>query len=366
MQRDTLPAHAKYSPSASSRLLACPLSISLSEQAPPQPESPYAAEGTVAHAHCEEALLHYGAGIPAIEDREMRGAVQDYYDYINPLLDICEAYGIEEKAVANDEWFGTVDCYVRYDGTLEIIDFKYGAGVVVSPDNNKQLMTYAGLILGDPEHDVVAADVDRIMLTIIQPRGAGDAIQSWECAIEDIEKHMDAMMLAMEKAEKPNPEGSMGEHCRWCNAKLICPVIKAAETGVRDWDSRDLSADDLGPLLADAQVIEAKIKELFSYAHAKLEGGMHIPGWKLVPKRATKKWINTDRLNSWAKRTGNLSVLYEKKLITPAQAIKLLGADSMNQFIESSSSGTNLKPTSDPADEVMSLGSALEAIGSLR
>ena len=41
------------------------------------------------------------------------------------------------------EGFGTGDCVIVADKALHIIDFKYGQGVLVSAENNPQMMLYA-------------------------------------------------------------------------------------------------------------------------------------------------------------------------------------------------------------------------------
>ena len=48
--------HARLSPSSAKRWLNCPASIALSAGLPEPPESPYAAEGTLAHAVAESKL----------------------------------------------------------------------------------------------------------------------------------------------------------------------------------------------------------------------------------------------------------------------------------------------------------------------
>ena len=41
------------------------------------------------------------------------------------------------------ESFGTADCIIAGDGTLHVIDFKYGTGVLVEAERNPQMMLYA-------------------------------------------------------------------------------------------------------------------------------------------------------------------------------------------------------------------------------
>ena len=73
--------------------------------------------------------------------------------------------------------------------------------------------------------------------------------------------------------------------------------------------------------------------------------GVQVEGWKLVPKRASKYWMDTAAVDKYAKRKGMLGKFYTKKLITPAQALKL--DPDVNQFIDSKSSGVNVAPDSD-------------------
>lgn len=365
IDRTTLPDHAPYSPSAMARIIQCPLSVSLSEQAPAEPESAYAAEGTNAHEVAEDLLLGDEKIFKFNVPQEMFDAAQVYFDHCDPLLEQASTYGIEFKAVIDEELFGSIDCYAVVDNHLHVIDFKYGAGVMVSPNRNKQLMTYAACLFLDEEVDLPT--VAGVTLTIIQPRAPGKAVQSWKCKPRDIDEHLQLVDGAINSAKMKNPPGRMGEWCRFCKAKIICPVIAAAESGVVNWKPNDLDLGDLGQLLLQAQVLEARAKALFTYAHARMEDGNKIPGWKLVAKRAQRKWTDEDAVKRWGKKHGMLKKLQKITLLSPAQIGKILGDDydSLSHLVESVSSGTNLKQDDDPAEEVQSLGNALEAIGSL-
>ncbi len=133
------------------------------------------------------------------------------------------------------------------------------------------------------------------------------------------------------------------------------------------WDSRDLTDEELGKLLLTAQVLEGKAKAIFAYAHARMEDGQTIAGWKLVAKRATRKWIDQNKVIAWAKRNGKLKLMFKPTLLSPAQAGKVLGDDfeAIEKMVEAVSSGTNLKPSDDPSEEAPSLGNALSAIAAL-
>jgi hypothetical protein len=363
-ERRHLPDHAPYSPSGMERIIECPLSVQLSKQAPPEPESIYAMEGTTAHNHAEESLL--SGEVPLLEDKEMQKGVEVYFNYCDPKVETADNYGVETKVVADEELFGTVDnwVYQAQARMLEIIDFKYGFNPV-DPEDNTQLMTYAACLFLDDEIPITEEMVDTIRLTVVQPRG--DGISSWDTNTARVSTHLETIDGAINASKMDNPPGAMGHWCKWCPAKIICPILTAAEEGLKTWDSRDLSDEELGQLLLTAQVLEGKAKAIFSYAHARAEDGQRITGWKLVPKRASRKWIDKKKVLAWAKRNGRMKIMMPAQLLSPAQAGKVLGDDfeSVAKMIESVSTGTNLKQSNDPAEEVQSLGAAMQLIGNL-
>ncbi len=63
--------------------------------------------------------------------------------------------------------FGTGDCVIIADGTLHIIDFKYGQGVLVSAEDNPQMKLYA---LGALDLFDGIYDIEMVSMTIYQPR----------------------------------------------------------------------------------------------------------------------------------------------------------------------------------------------------
>ena len=356
-------AHAKFGPSAMKRIIACPGSVLLCEQAPPAPPSPYAEEGTRAHA-LAEALLLQEETLPE-HDEETRAAVQVYVDYCDPLIDEATKYGIEATLHHSEDLFGTADCYALVKRTLYVVDYKHGQGVTVSAARNPQGLTYAGLVFADSKTGITPDMVDNIVITIVQPRGQGEPVDEYISSPEEVAGHMAKVELAMQEAMSIKPRIQMGDHCRFCRAKLICPALKKAEQGVAEWDSRDLDEDELSEMLVMAKVIEQKIKDLYAYALVRLEQGEELPGWKLVPKRATRKWVDEEKVFRWAKKYGRIKEMYKRQLLSPAQAAKVLGDEyeSLTHLVESVSTGTNMAPEDDPREAVKSPFAKLAALG---
>ena len=63
--------------------------------------------------------------------------------------------------------FGTGDCVIVAEGYIEVIDLKYGAGVVVPVEGNPQLLLYA---LGACEAWDYLYGIQEVTMTIYQPR----------------------------------------------------------------------------------------------------------------------------------------------------------------------------------------------------
>ena len=177
--------HAVLSASSSHRWMNCPPSVRLTEHMFDN-GSVYAAEGREAHALCEYKLRQ-ALGQDAQNPLESPGGLQ-YYD--NAMEDAATGYVafvveeleeirrtcpdplvMVEQRLDFSRWvkdgFGTGDAIIVADGTLRIIDMKYGTGVAVSAENNSQMRLYA---LGALEMFGELYDIDTVSMTIYQPR----------------------------------------------------------------------------------------------------------------------------------------------------------------------------------------------------
>ena len=146
-----MPKHALLSASSSDRWIHCPPSARLSETYEDK-GSDYAAEGTDAHSLCEYKLkkaLGMEADDPTEHlswfNQEMDDHATGYAAYVLEQVEAAketcsDPVVLIEQRVDFSRWveegFGTADCIVIADGTLQIIDFKYGLGVLVSAEEN--------------------------------------------------------------------------------------------------------------------------------------------------------------------------------------------------------------------------------------
>ncbi len=95
---------------------------------------------------------------------------------------------------------------------------------------------------------------------------------------------------AVKQSKRPDAPLMQGDHCRWCAAKAICPLMNGAVDRALAIQFRDVDIQKMGRALAQADLLEQWIGDLRALAHQALEHGVAVPGWKLVDKRATRKW----------------------------------------------------------------------------
>jgi hypothetical protein len=299
--------HSPLGASSAERWMKCPGSTALINALGPDAnsESEYAAEGTLAHEvgayclrqHCEawEAMVEF----PALT-AEMATAVQTYLNYgaaHPPQLRLVEHH-ISHPAF-HKQMFGTldrVDFEPEPDIALEMIDYKHGIGIAVDATGNAQLRYYAfALISGEtwPADRPRLEDKARIKLTIVQPRGfhPDGPIRSEIVRVGDIRNWAyNELRPAMERAGELTFD--LGEHCRFCPAKLICPAMntlaKDAELAIETPVA--LSDDWLGGWYGRLSQLKMFIKALEDETAARMLAGKTIPNAKLVYGRVERIW----------------------------------------------------------------------------
>jgi hypothetical protein len=287
-------SHAKLSPSAAERWMTCPGSVVLSDGMP-EKSSAFAEEGTLAHELAEQLLL----GNVVNGDANMFSNVEVYTDYVESLGGELH---VEQRVSVNEQVYGTADAVVwqEDDKRLHIVDLKYGAGVAVEVHGNLQLKIYALatlLTFGYPAETVTA--------TIVQPRcphSDGPVRSAVYDTVDLLEFHADLLdgIARVETARSvamadwsydlitPSEKG-----CRWCLAAPKCPALKQkAQTLAKQAFAPGLPYDPkaLAETLDFLPILEGWIKNTREFAYEQAEKGEAIPSWKLVEKRATRKW----------------------------------------------------------------------------
>lgn len=358
--------HAILSASGAYRWLKCTPSARLERQFKDE-QSPYAAEGTRAHAAAEQLLtkeLFPDRKVvePKFDDKEMEIAVRRY-------VDICMEKVIAARKRTPDadiqvearvdfsrwvpEGFGTGDMVIVADDTLEIVDLKYGKGVPVSAEGNPQIRLYA---LGAYEANSLLYDIKTIRMTIVQPRL--DSVNSDEMSVEDLIAWGDSIKDTAKLAYDGEGECQAGDHCGFCKARHLCRALSNAcldEFYKHGGKKTSLLLDtEVAEVLDMADMIIKWAKDVQNYAFDQaVNEGKNWPGYKLVEGRSSRKITNAEA----AAQALLDADLTEEDIYKPQELrgitdlTKLVGkkklTDTIGQFIEKPPGKPTLVPLSD-------------------
>lgn len=377
--------HSKLGGSVTSRYFNCAGSVALSEGRANQ-ETIHAAEGSAAHELGEMALRGKG-GIRFMDatdwlgervtvgnhvfvvDESMAEAVQVYVDAVKVRYEPGDIILIEHKfdlSYLHPEMFGSGDCgiYKPSTKTLIVLDYKHGKGHVVDAKGNLQLCFYGLGMLQVPSLKGVA--IEKIELVIVQPRAShpDGPVRSWEVDVLDLMDFEEDLRAAAFATEDPNATRQAGTWCAFCPAAGICPEFYAktlgdAQAEFVDVVPTDLSEEEIARRLDLASWAEDGIRALRREAYMRAAGGAKVPGWKVVAKRAVRKFTGSpsdvaDKLVMLFDDLCREDVV-EERVKSPAQVEKLLPKalrHELDVLVTKESSGTTLARESDRRAEV--------------
>ena len=359
-------AHAKFAASSSDRWLTCAASIKLSEGVPSMPSTKAAAEGTRAHDLMDMALktnvkdvVKFFANDDEIYPLEMRKHVQGFVDYVRGLLNPHNELLVEERVHLDQlhitEAFGTVDvAIIEHFGLLHIVDFKYGKTEVEAQGNTQMIYYALGLLY---KHNY---DFESVKITIYQPRAGKEAFRSATYTVDELRVYEKRFKDQIDLCESEGAEELTvsGDHCFFCPAKIKCPEIttkalqkaKLVFSAPIQPDPKFLTSDQLKTILDRSAYLLLWVKDVRAYAEKILNEGGQIEGWGLKTKRASRVWVNQNKVlkSLWGED------LVSQELVSPAQAEKILkglnyDADAIKDFMKENvvhvSSGTTLSQT---------------------
>lgn len=371
-------AHARLSASAAHRWMACPGSVKLSD-GQPNTTSKDAAYGTFAHFIAADCLngkplrlwKNVGMdfdGFSFIGDQETLEGVQFYLDVCQDDFNKGDTQWVEVNTTPalsklHPDLGGTAD-FVRYRPStkhLRVTDLKFGAGVLVDVEDNKQLLTYAlGAMLSLP----AGTPVHEVQVTIVQPRAEHPEgrERNWTFPAVEIMDFAADLIEAAKATEAPNAPLVAGKkQCQWCLAARICPELEKRQHALIAADfGRELAAYDpvkLAAALDSIPLVETRIKALREFAYAEAEIGKTIPGYKLVQKVAHRSWKSEGDVIEWAQKNA-IECYAPRELLSPAQIEITLKAAAprgkkkdagivLAPFTQKISSGLTLAPASD-------------------
>ena len=273
--------------------------------------------------------------------------------------------GVVESEVSFGEYiteaFGSCDILVRVGSKAVVLDWKFGH-FSVSAEENEQLMFYcAAAMRTKPEF---FNGVKELELVIIQPTLG--APTRWVTNLPRIAWFERELRAAVVAAHSETPRYKEGDHCRWCDAQPICPLMTGAMEVCLKADLETIGIEKLGLAFAQTYILESFITKLRALVELAVDSGIEVPGCKLVEKRPPRKWVNEEQAAMELAKELTQDEMYETKLRSPAQILKKHKLDLPEGLIVKESSGTTVVPDSDPRPAVLLIGKQLEkALGRL-
>lgn len=400
-------AHAKLSPSSAERWISCPASVQLIDKLPAREESSvYAREGTLAHGLAE---IVAGGRFKLVSEEqrqadfkkwkaefdaenyetgtfeEMHKHAMEYADLLEDRVAATPGIGVSvhlEQRMASgvEACWGTSDAVITSDSHIEIIDYKYGAGVAVSAEENAQLRLY-GLGALDTFGDVLG-ETETVTMTVHQPRL--DSVSSETLTAEELREWRStvASPAAQEALHGEDPAfGPSASACRWCPLAGVCKPRIEAETAEVFGDltaEEDPEPPTEPKLLSPEEVsrvlgrVKAVKDWLGAFEEAALDmaftQGIQIPGYKVVKSGGRRSITNPveaiDALLSAGYELDKIAVT-EPKPKTLGALEKLVGKTKLPEligdFIAKSEGRESIVPESDPRPAVSNEGEAAKA-----
>jgi len=358
--------HSKIGASSMHRWANCPGSVRESEGIT-APESGFAAEGARAHEVASTMLENYfrmNTHKKINAPKEMTDAVKVYYDVIRADVIKLGVESSQQHILIEHQFdlsqvhpglFGTADCVVYHmkQKILRVYDYKHGVGIPVEVKGNQQLLYYAlGALLTS------GFSCKEVEIVVVQPRCShpDGAIRRHTISTLDLMDFAADLKNYALKTEDPKAVLRTGKWCRFCPAAPAkCSRIHKQALATAKTEFKPQVAYnplELAKTLGQLETLESWCKRVREFAYAEAMNGTAIPGYKLVEKRATRRWrLGEDET---AKELGNLfggkQIFYETKLKTPPAIEKILPKNKkkdLESLVLRKSSGLALVEMSD-------------------
>lgn len=387
--------HSRRGASSSTRFIACPGSIQLTEKLIADgtikpTTNRAAAEGTAAHL-VHSSCLEDGTDAESMRgfeievadwvfvvDDEMIEGVQESIDWIRSRVSDAKAMGFEvdlyvEKSFtsfSDEDVYGTADVILHIIGWgLIVFDFKYGRGVTVEPvsDQNYYYSYLAAENLLPPDASDTIVESWISQPRIPHPEGT---IRSHLTTVEEVTDWWYTTLLpSIVATREEEAELVLGEHCRFCPNKGHCPALKAEvfefPMGIAP---THLTDTELGEVLQRLKAIDSVKSTFEQEALRRARNGDKLPGFKLVRKKANRAWKEKQAMKE--ANTGEMIQIefedavieefgeeaYEpRKVRSPAQIEKLDGGKEFaSTWAYKPDLGLTLAAESDKRPEVLS------------
>lgn len=357
----------------------------------PEETSEFSSEGTAAHAVRERCLregidVQTLIGETVVADDIQFEVTPEWANWLQPGIDrIREAGGewVFEYRVQMDPWieggFGTLDAGGIFPDLIVIDDLKFGRGLVVDAERNKQMMIYAlGFWMNYARHKTQAK---RFLLQIDQPRVTGGGSE-WYTTLDELlvfAEEVAAAALATLDPDaplRPSPKG-----CQFCRAytNAACYaldqfVLELMGLTIEHLDAEGTKELKLIPydkldgvrrsrVLEHQTLIRGWLKNLHTAALKDALAGVEVPGFKAVATLGDRTWVDDEKAEEFWKAKMAAKDIYVQKLKSPAQMEAVAGTRNWTkaqELIHRPEGAPALVPLKDPRPALIPLTDLLD------
>lgn len=371
---------------------------------PEEDDPDYRREGTAMHEageHCLRLGLDTWEIVgqkfnETVIDQPMADAIQTYLDRCREDMDKAVVFYIEYpvSSPVHPLFYGSADFVavlslknrgamadVGLDPSecLKIKDLKGGEGIVVEPEDNPQMKYYGFGVIDEIERKsaITLRDDLRVELEIVQPRAfhVDGPIRSWSTTVGEIKAWVHGVLVPAMNAVEVDDTLTPGDWCRFCPAKLVCPVLTSLFRAACVANPKEVVNYGNEALAMSWQYragVKFYLKALEDETFRRLNMGNNA-GFdgiaKLVPKKSNRVW-NTDAKKEATTKFGK-DAFTPAEMKSPAELEKLSPAAKLfvKEYAHHPDTGLTVAAWSDskPAVKVQTteetFGAALKALG---
>jgi hypothetical protein len=316
--------HSRLAPSGAPVWTVCtasPIYLEENEDRVVREDSAYSLEGTLAHEVAD--CLMRGQRVPHNATREMMDHGNLYKRYCQTLhpegIAVPDAVELSVPLFYLPEDNGHVDYLLMLPehNTIHVVDYKYGKGVKVFAEENKQMSIYARSAL--EEYDLtgwVQGDT-KVVMHIYQPRcrkeeGEGPA-SVWETTWDHLRLFTERDIAVPAQLIKDRTTHLLkfvpsDATCRWCPAAAWCearaeqivtgmPVVRRMTKAepITPTPPEQITDENMAQVLAHIPSVRKWMDQVEEYAEKRAKTGNPVPGTKLVEGRGTRSWSDVKK-----------------------------------------------------------------------
>jgi hypothetical protein len=357
--------------------MTCPGSVDLIATLDHGDAGRFADEGSCAHALGELKVLHHFGHISDLEYEVRYDLWLDEWEQFTKdpewLVDVnrhmddyvecvvrearrfpASAVLVEQRLFTGVEGvWGTSDVVIMSPTNITVVDLKYGAGVRVDAEGNKQARLYAAGALNELGN--LLGDTETVRYVIFQPRIGNGHVSFEDTTVDELKSWIDEVVIpaaaeALSGSARFNPSE---KGCRWCPASGRCRAQMEEAFREPFADPPGLSPADMAEALQRAPMVRAWLSALEAAAlNMAYTEGKSIPGWRVVRSGGIRKIQDPDAaIDALAMVGWDKDTIAPRKILGIGALEKLLGKNDFGTVLNEFIGKTEGRPSLAPADD---------------